>query len=219
MSDPFDNINNEVYLEKIKGLFYKFKVWIISTIILLVLVSLTITFYSNYKKKEVITISDYYIKILSIIDEDPNRAKDELKKLAKLNNKNYQKLSNLLVFKLSFESKNYVEALKSLDIIKKNTKSNNDMNKVLDYYYAQVYLEQNNIENFNFHIGELLSYSGMWALLAHELRGHLYFSKKEYDNALKNFNKIVNNQQASMPIKNRALEMIDSITLYYEKDS
>ena len=46
-----------------------------------------------------------------------------------------------------------------------------------------------------------------------------FLSKKEYNNALKNFNKIINNQQATASIKSRSIEMVDSIYLYYGKDN
>ena len=50
-------------------------------------------------------------------------------------------------------------------------------------------------------------------------RWQKYFSKSDYDNALKNFNKIIKNQQATVAIRNRAIEMIDNINLYYDKDN
>ena len=56
-------------------------------------------------------------------------------------------------------------------------------------------------------------------MLAYELRGHYFFSTKEYEPALKNFSKIINNQQATTSIKNRAKEIINNINLYYEKNS
>ena len=59
----------------------------------------------------------------------------------------------------------------------------------------------------------------MWAMLAYELRGHYFYSTKEYELAFKNFSKIINNQQATNSIKNRAREMINNINLYYEKNS
>ena len=59
----------------------------------------------------------------------------------------------------------------------------------------------------------------MWAMLAYELRGHYFYSTNEYESAFKNFSQIINNQQATTSIKNRAREMINNINLYYEKNS
>ena len=84
MSDPFENIDNEVYLEKIKNFFHKYKIIIIVIITVFVLSLLGLTIFNNYKNKEIDKVSNYYIKILSIIESDPDRAESELKKLVKL---------------------------------------------------------------------------------------------------------------------------------------
>ena len=219
MSDPFESIDNEVYLEKIKNFFYKYKIIIIVIITVFILSALGLTIFNNYKNKEIDKVSNYYIKILSIIESDPDRAEIELKKLAKLKNKDYKNLSNLLLFKLQFQNKELEESLITLRLIETNSKSNSYLNKIAKYYYSQVFMEQNNKKNFDIYTNELLSYGGMWALLAHELRGHLQFANKNYESALKNFNKIIQNQQSTVSIRNRAQEMIDNINLHYDKNS
>jgi hypothetical protein len=219
LSDPFENINNEVYLEKIKKFFYKYKIIIMIIIIVLILSTIGLTVFNNYKNKEIDKVSNYYIKILSIIESDPERAKSELKKLAKKKNKDYRNLSNLLIFKLQFQNSDYEEALKTLRYIEDNSKGNSYLGRIIKYYYSQVFLEQNNKKNFDIYTNELLSFGGMWALLAHELRGHFQYANKDYENALKNFSKILQNQQSTVSIKNRAQEMIDNINLYYDKNN
>jgi len=219
LSDPFENIDNEVYVEKIKNFFYKYKIIIIVIIIVFILSALGLTVFNNYKNKEIDKVSNYYIKILSIIESDPERAESELKKLAKLKNKDYRNLSNLLLFKLQFQNNELTESLKTLRLIEDNSKGNVYLDKIIKYYYSQVFMEQNNKKNFDIYTNELLSFGGMWALLAHELRGHFQFANKDYENALKNFNKIIQNQQSTISIKNRAQEMIDNINLYYDKNN
>ena len=219
MSDPFENINNEMYVEKIKNFFYKYKIIILVTIIALILSASGLAVFNNYKNKEIDKVSNYYIKILSIIESDPKRAESELKKLAKLKNKDYRNLSNLLLFKLQFQNNEFEESLKTLRLIEVNSKDNGYLDKIIKYYYSQVFMEQNNKKNFDIYTNELLSFGGMWALLAHELRGHLQFSNKDYENALKNFRKIIQNQQSTVSIRSRAQEMIDNINLYYDKNN
>ena len=219
MSDPFENIDNEVYLEKIKNFFYKYKIIIMVITIAFILSALGLTVLNNYKNKEIDKVSNYYIKILSIIESDTDRAKSELKKLAKLKNKDYRNLSNLLLFKLQFQNNELEESLKTLGYIQENSKGNRYLARIIKYYYSQVFMELNNKKNFDIYTNELLSYGGMWSLLAHELRGHLQFANKDYENALKNFNKIIQNQQSTVSIRNRAQEMIDNINLYYDKNN
>ena len=219
MSDPFENIDNEVYIEKIKNFFYKYKIIIIAIVIVFILSVLSLTIFNDYKNKETDKVSNYYIKILSIIESDPERAKSELKKLAKLKNKDYKNLSNLLLFKLQFQNNELEESLKTLRYIEENSKGNSYLARIIKYYYSQVFMELNNKKNFEIYTNELLSYGGMWSLLAHELRGHLQFANKDYENSLKNFNKIIQNQQSTASIRNRAQEMIDNINLYYDKNN
>ena len=219
LSDPFENIDNEVYVEKIKKFFYQYKITIISIITVFILSALGLTVFNNYKNKEIDKVSNYYIKILSIIESDPERAESELKKLAKLKNKDYSNLSNLLLFKLQFQNNEFEKSLKTLRFIEENTKGNSTLDRIIKYYYSQVFMEQNNKKNFDIYTNELLSFGGMWALLAHELRGHFQFANKDYENALKNFNKIIQNQQSTVSIRNRAQEMIDNINLYYDKNN
>ena len=219
MSDPFENIDNEVYLEKVKNFFYKYKTIIIAIIIVFILSATALIVFNNYKNKEIDNISNYYIKILSIIESDPERAKSELEKLVKLKNSDYRNLSNLLLFKLQFQNKEFEESLVSLKYIEDNSKGNSYLGKITKYYYSQVFMELNNKKNFDVYTNQLLSFGGMWALLAHELRGHFQYANKDYENALKNFSKIIQNQQSTASIRSRAQEMIDNINLYYDKNN
>ena len=138
MSDPFENIDNEVYLEKNKNFFYKYKIIIIVIIIVFILSVLGLTVVNNYKNKEIDKVSNYYIKILSIIESDPKRAESELEKLAQLKNKDYRNLSNLLIFKLQFKNNELQESLKTLKLIEDNIKGNSYLDKIIKYYYSQV---------------------------------------------------------------------------------
>ena len=218
MSDPFSDIDNEVYLDKIKSFFKKFKFRIIGITSFLLIVAIGFSLYSNSKNNKKAKLSEYYVEILSIIETDPKRAKQELIKLEKLDKGAYKDLSNLLIFKLHLEENELDSALETLIKIENNVKSNG-LKRIINFYYAQVYLEKGNTENFDVNINKLLSYGGMWAMLAYELRGHYYFQKKDYSTALKNFNKIINNQQASSSIRSRAIEMINNVNLYYENSS
>ena len=219
MSDPFTDIENEVTIEKFKKFFYKFKLPLILAISTLTFLVITITFYSKSETKKELKVSNYYIEILSIIDSDKEKALIELEKLAKLDKESYQNLSNLLIFKIKAEEKKLDEAIKILQSIENSIDSSNQINKVLAYYYSQIFLDAKEKKKFENKTNLLLSYGGMWAMLAYELRGHYFYSNNEYESAFKNFSKIINNQQATTSIKNRAREMINNINLYYEKNS
>ncbi len=217
MSDPFADIDNEVYLEKFKKFFNKHKFFLLLFFILIFTVFIVITYINNKRTENTLKLSNYYVEILSIIEKDPERAEKELKKLSNLDKKNYKNLSNLMIFKVQYQNKNLEESLKTLKKIEGNVKNNSNFSKIIKYYFAQVYLDQQNKTNFDTVTNELLSFGGMWAMLSYELRGHYLFRIKNYEASLKNFNQIINNQQASNAVASRALEMIENINLYYEK--
>jgi hypothetical protein len=219
LSDPFTDIDNEVIIEKFKKFFYKFKVPIFIIISTLIILIISIIFYTKSAKKKELQISNYYIEILSIIDTEKEKALLELEKLAKLDNKSYKTLSNLLIFKIKAEEKKLDEAIEILKSIENNINPKNQINKIITYYYSQVFLDKKDQNKFENKTNKLLSYGGMWAMLAYELRGHYFYSTNEYESAFKNFSQIINNQQATNSIKNRAREMINNINLYYEKNS
>ena len=219
MSDPFTDIDSEVTKEKFKKFFYRYKVPLIVAVSTLTILIIGIILYTNSLTKKELKFSNYYIEILSIIDSDKEKALIELEKLEKLDKKNYKVLSNLLIFKIKAEEKKLDEAIEVLKNIENNISSNNQINKIITYYYSQIFLDKKDKNKFQNKTNTLLSYGGMWAMLAYELRGHYFFSTKEYEPALKNFSKIINNQQATTSIKNRAKEMINNINLYYEKNS
>ena len=219
MSDPFTDIDSEVTKEKFKKFFYKYKTPLIVVVSTLTILITGITLYTNSLTKKELKISNYYIEILSIIDSDKEKALIELGKLEKLDKKNYKVLSNLLIFKIKAEEKKLDEAIEVLKNIENNISSNNQINKITTYYYSQIFLDKKDKNKFENKTNTLLSYGGMWAMLAYELRGHYFYSTKEYELAFKNFSKIINNQQATTSIKNRAREMINNINLYYEKNS
>ena len=219
LSDPFTDIDNEVILEKFKKFFYKFKLPIIIILGTLAILIISIIFYTKNSTKKKLEISNYYIEILSIIDTEKEKALIELEKLAKFDNRSYQALSNLLIFKIKVEEKKLDEGIEILKTIENSINSKNQINKIITYYYSQIFLDKKDKSSFENKTNTLLSYGGMWAMLAYELRGHYFYSTNEYELAFKNFSKIINNQQATTSIKNRAREMINNINLYYEKNS
>ena len=219
MSDPFTDIDSEVTKEKFKKFFYKYKVPLILVVSTLTILITGIILYTNSLTKKELKVSNYYIEILSIIESDKEKALLELEKLAKLDKKNYRILSNLLIYKIKVEEKKLDEAIEVLKDIENNINSNHQINKIIVYYYSQIFLDKKDKNKFENKTNKLLSYGGMWAMLAYELRGHYFYSTNEYESAFKNFSQIINNQQATNSIKNRAREMINNINLYYEKNS
>ena len=213
MSDPFSDIDQEVTLDKLKKFFYKFKkIILISAIGIVILVSFI--FYTNHNKvNKDIRFSGYLIEIINIIDQDEEKAVKELEKLSKLDHTGHQVLSNFLLSKIYLKRQDFSAALKHLEKIEINNKELASLNKLKNYFMSVAYLGLNKKDEFLKQINLLLAYGDYWSLLAHELRGHFLYSEGNLEASTKDFNKILNEQLSTVSMRERALEMINTIKM------
>ena len=218
MSDPFAEIDNEVYIEKIKSFIKKYKFLIAVILFTIIFLPSSIFFFKKNKEDTNIETSGYFIEILSLLKTNEEKAIVELEKLSKLDHDGFNFLSELIQAKINLKNKNFQEGIAILDKINVNINSKNDdiIKKLIAFYSAQAALELNDKSLLNDKIGELLSYGESWALLGHEIRGHFYFKNNDYINAEKDFYKILNEQQSSNSIRLRAQEMLQNIKMYNE---
>ncbi len=216
MSDPFSNIDNEVTLDKFKNYFFKYKKFIIFTSLFLIIIA-AILFYINHSQKaKNIRLSGYLVEIVSIINSDQEKAINELEKLGKLKHDGHDILSNLLLAKVYLNKQNFKSALKYLLKIEVKNRKLDPLEKIKNYFIAVAYLGIDDQQEFKKYTNLLLSYGDYWSLLGHELRGHSLFINKNYDAALKDFNKVLNEQLSTQPLRDRAQEMINNIKLNNE---
>ena len=218
MSDPFAEIDNEVYVEKIKSFIKKYKFLIAGILFIIIVLPSSIFFFKKNKEETNIKTSGYFIEILSLLQKNEEKAIVELEKLSKLEHEGFNFLSELIQAKINLKNKNFQEGIAILDKINVNINSKSDdiVKKLIAFYSAQAALELNDKSLLNDKIGDLLSYGESWALLGHEIRGHFYFKNKDYLNAEKDFYKILNEQQSSNSIRLRAQEMLQNIKMYNE---
>ena len=123
MSDPFADIDTEVNIDKFKNFFKKYKLFLILISLLLIIAIISISIYRNHINNKKAQMANYYIEILSILEKDPERAKTELQKLSKLNDRSYKNLSNLLISKIQFEANEYENSLATLKKVENNLNS------------------------------------------------------------------------------------------------
>ena len=218
MSDPFAEIDNEVYVEKIKSFIKKYKFLIAGILFIIIVLPSSIFFFNKNKEETNIKTSGYFIEILSLLQKNEEKAIVELEKLSKLEHEGFNFLSELIQAKINLKNKNFQEGIAILNKINVNINSKSDdiVKKLIAFYSAQAALELNDKSLLNDKIGDLLSYGESWALLGHEIRGHFYFKNKDYLNAEKDFYKILNEQQSSNSIRLRAQEMLQNIKMYNE---
>ena len=219
MSDPFSDIDNEVTIDKFKNIFNKYKKFIISFFLILFVTLLAFYYLNSSKQAKDIRLSGYLIEILSIINTDNERAIKELEKLSKLDHRGHEILSNLLLSKIYLNKQDFRGALAHLSKIEIKSKKLNPLKKLKDYFISIAYLGLSQQEEFQNSINILISYGGYWSLLGHELRGHFSFAQGNYNDAKKDFNKIINEQLSTQTLKARAQEMLNNINLNDEDNS
>lgn len=219
MSDPFHEINDELLLDKAKALFKRYRAYIAITLIFIIVFPLAIGTIKYNKDKKEEKISGYYIEILNLIAEDESKALLELDKLSKLKHSGVNALGQIISLKINLKNKDFSKVEFNIENLEENYEKTPNLQKLIDYYIAQSYLEMNNKSKLEKKVNNLLKHGGVWALLGLEVRGHYYYQIGDYDNALKNFNKIVNEQVSTNSIRSRATEMINNIYLFYENQS
>tara|TARA_Y100000591_G_C21684244_1_gene619701 strand:- start:284 stop:949 length:666 start_codon:yes stop_codon:yes gene_type:complete len=219
LSDPFSEIDKEVYLDKIKNQLKKYKFYIVVAVFLILVIPSFFMYSQHLNKEKNLKVSGYFIEILSLLQDDEAKAIKELDKLYKLDHEGFNFLSLLIKTKVNLKNKDFAESKKLLEEMNLNHKyKNNDLlSKIITFYSAQASLELNDQTSLNENVGKLLSFGNNWALLGHEIRGHYFLRKKDYKNAEKDFNKIINEQQSSNSIRSRAVEMLQNIRMYNEE--
>jgi len=214
LSDPFSNIDQEVILDKTKNLFNKYKK-IIFIVFFLVIIVVSAFFYFNKKKtNKNERLSGYLIEIISIINQDEEKAVKELEKLSKLENPGHEFLSNLLLSKIYLKRQDFSGAINYLEKLEIKDKELQPLIKLKHYFLSIAYLGLDRKEEFKKNINLLLSFGDYWSLLGHELRGHFLYLNGNYEGASKDFNKILNEQLSTQSLRQRAQEMINNIKLY-----
>ncbi len=219
MSDPFSDIDQEVTLEKAKNLFFKYKKIIIITLSIFIIVIGIIFYTNNSKNNRDLRLSGYLVEIVSIINDDEDKAIRELEKLSRLGHSGHEILSNLLLSKIYLKRQNFSKAATHLESIEIKDKELKGLEKLKYYFISVAYLGMNKKEDFEKNINKLLAYGDYWALLGHELRGHYLYEEGSLEAANKDFNKILNEQLSTASLRMRAQEMINNIKLSYEENN
>ena len=113
-------------------------------------------------------------------------------------------LAFILVFSVAFYYLNYKKKAKDIR---------------LSGYLIEIMSIVNTENEFKKSINLLISRGGYWSLLGHELRGHFYLKQGNLIEAGKDFNKIINEQLSTQPLRARAQEMLNNINLNDEGNS
>ena len=202
-------INEEVRQDNYKRIWDKYKKYFFVTVFLLIF-SITLINVLKYKKeKNIEKQSDLFFQATQYIqNEDFDNAKEILKEINNSQTSGYSDLSFLHLIDLVNKKK---ISLDSNDLkLKKNSLFYGLM--VLQEFNNRINTDIENIDNIN-DIIELSKPSSNWKYLAHESLASYYLKKNKSESALQSLDVIINSNDASELIKERAktlLEMIES---------
>jgi len=200
-------VDEEVRQDNYKRAWSKYKKYFfISVTILLILVA-SINFFKYNKEKKIEKQSELFYQATQYIDQnDYQNAEKILKKINYSQITGYSDLSFLYLIDLVNKKKI------SLDLNDLKVKKNS-------LFYGLIKLQKfnneinSNIENIDSieEIIDLSKPSSNWKYLAHELLSSYYLKKDDSENALQSLNAIVNSDDSSEYIRERAKTIIEMI--------
>ena len=217
MSDDQDlikEVDEEVRQDNYKRAWSKYKKYFfISVTILLILVAL-INFFKYNKEKKIEEQSELFYQATQYIDQnDYQNAEKILKKINYSQTTGYSDLSFLYLIDLVNKKKI------SLDLNDLKVKKNSLFYGLikLQKFNNEIDLNIENIDNIN-EIINLSKPSSNWKYFAHELLSSYYLKKNDFENALQSLNAIVNSEDSSEYIRERAKTIIEMIKKTNEKN-
>ena len=200
-------VNEEVRQDNYKRIWNKYKKYIFISITILLTLVVSINIYKFNKEKNIEKQSELFFQATQYIElDDYQNAKKILKEINYSQTTGYSDLSFLYLIDLVNKKKI------SLDIndlkVKKNSlfygliklqRFNNEINSNIE-----------NIDNLN-EIIDLSKPSSNWKYLAHELLSSYYLKKNDPDNALQSLNAIINSEDSSEYVRERARTIVEML--------
>jgi len=200
-------VDEEIRQDNYKRAWSKYKKYFfISVTILLILVAL-INFFKYNKEKKIEEQSELFYQATQYINQDDyQNAEKILKKINYSQTTGYSDLSFLYLIDLVNKKKI------SLDLNDLKVKKNSLFYGLikLQKFNNEIDLNIENIHNIN-EIINLSKPSSNWKYLAHELLSSYYLKKNDSKNALQSLNAIVNSEDSSEYIRERAKTIIEMI--------
>ena len=200
-------IEEEVKQDEYKNLWNKYKIYIFISVIFILFTVGSLNFFKYKKEQLAEKQSELFFQATQFIeDEEYSKAKEILKEINKSKNNGYSELSFLYLIDL-------VEKKKiNLDF------DDLEVNKNIIFYGLIILQKFNNeinsnIENINnlSEIKDLAKPSSDWSYLANELLSSYYIKKNDFEKAIQSLSFIIDSEDSSEYIKERAKTLVEMI--------
>ena len=199
-----------------KSKFRKFydsnKIYIISSVIILVVSFISFNFYLEYKKDKKILLSENYIKAKIYLEaNDKQKATDILKNIIEANESTYSTLSLFLII-----NQNLIKDKKEISILFDNLiKNSNFPDEITNLLiYKKALFQSNFVEESKFLESTklLINSESKWKPHALLLLGDYFVSKKEYIKAIEFYQEIFTIKNLDQNIYNHARSQLKIIS-------
>tara|TARA_Y100000590_G_scaffold131302_1_gene150029 strand:- start:2609 stop:3250 length:642 start_codon:yes stop_codon:yes gene_type:complete len=200
-------VNEEVRQDNYKRTWNKYKKYIFFIVLSLLIGVTSVNYLQSSKEKTIEKQSELFFKAIEYIDnQDFENAKKLLEEINESQRSGYSDLAFLYLVDLV----NKKEIDLDLNELELKKKSNLYPLVILQKFNNEINLDFENIENID-EIINLSKPSSSWKYLAHELLASYYLKKKDIDNALQSLNTIIESNEASEYIKERAKTLVEII--------
>ena len=216
MSNIFSEIDEEVKVDKYKKIWTDYRKYIIFFVSVIVIIFIILVSYSLYSEKRQSRISGQYLEALSLIKSDKKKAEEIFQSIVDEGVSGYSHLANLSLGGMKLQEGAVKESKIFFTKNKKHLSFKDPLFKITDYIYSIQSIDAND-EQVKTRVNDVFNFGGYWSMLATELKGYIFIKEKDYDSALKAFEKVTNEELSTQSSKSRANEMIRAINLIKDK--
>ena len=184
------------FKDKIKVLYNKYKFLIFSLLLILLIILVSSGVYFKLKEKKRVELSNLYVQAkIYLTNEKKSEAKNILIKIINSNDTTYSPLSLFLIINTNLIQKDE-ELIKLFENILTNNKFETDIRNLIIFKKSLIQSNITNEEKLLESLRPLMNSKTIWKSQALLLLGDYFFSKKEFLKAKENYQKILSLEDA-----------------------
>ena len=209
MDEDIAIINTNTRSEKIKNFFLNNKNKIIIFIVSILLITILFFGYSEYKKKEIIKISNLYnTTIIDFNDDNKKRTSDTLIEIVNKKDPTYSPLSLYFIIDNNLlEDRNRINAL--FDILIQKTSLDKEIKNLLVFKKGLFNADQSNESELLEILDPLIKTESVWKSHALYLMAEFFYAKNEKLKSKEFFNQIINLENSNLDITQEAQKRLN----------